>query len=215
MAGLVGTHMFEAVSYVWGNSVLAEKVLCDYSSSHLRVTTSLLEVLRRLATLPSGPAGRASYWIDGVCINQEDLEERSDQVQKMANIYRRAARVHVFLGAFDSRHSGILESKWFTRRWVIQEAIAAQEVILHFKVDGEWRLLHGWDALRLQVDSLFLKAYNDPVIPPAANFLRDIAGTTRTSWSSIFALMLKFHTAQCMEDSDRLFALNSWCGEGC
>jgi hypothetical protein len=37
-------------------------------------------------------------WIDAVCVNQEDLSERSEQVKRMADIYSRARRVTVWLG---------------------------------------------------------------------------------------------------------------------
>ena len=38
-------------------------------------------------------------WVDQICINQEDLEERSAQVKAMSIIYKSAARVLVWLGA--------------------------------------------------------------------------------------------------------------------
>jgi hypothetical protein len=37
-------------------------------------------------------------WIDAICVNQEDLEERSSQVRRMAWIYSKAKRVIVWLG---------------------------------------------------------------------------------------------------------------------
>lgn len=118
------------ISYVWGSSDLADKVLCDDSSSHLPVIASLVAVLQRLAVLSSMLADRSPYWIDGLCINQDDSRERNDQVRKIADIYRRASRVRIFLGVFESEVD-ILCSKWFSRRWVIQEAMAALKVGLH------------------------------------------------------------------------------------
>jgi hypothetical protein len=44
-------------------------------------------------------------WIDALCINQGDYEERSDQVKKMFQIYRRATNVIAWLGK-ESRGSG-------------------------------------------------------------------------------------------------------------
>ena len=37
-------------------------------------------------------------WIDAICINQQDMEERSNQVQRMADIYRFADRTIIWLG---------------------------------------------------------------------------------------------------------------------
>ncbi|KAI4595669.1 hypothetical protein KJ359_006658 [Pestalotiopsis sp. 9143b] len=37
-------------------------------------------------------------WIDAICINQADLEERSEQVKHMRSIYQNASSVHISLG---------------------------------------------------------------------------------------------------------------------
>jgi hypothetical protein len=39
-----------------------------------------------------------ALWIDAICINQADIQERNAQVSLMAFIYRRATRVVVWLG---------------------------------------------------------------------------------------------------------------------
>jgi heterokaryon incompatibility protein (HET) len=39
-----------------------------------------------------------AIWIDSVCINQNDDAEKSDQVQRLSDIYTRASRVIVWLG---------------------------------------------------------------------------------------------------------------------
>lgn len=40
-------------------------------------------------------------WIDAICINQEDLEERSIQVARMYSIYDNAQSVLIWLGEHD------------------------------------------------------------------------------------------------------------------
>lgn len=42
--------------------------------------------------------GHKRFWIDSVCISQQDLEEKATQIPLMAEIYQRAARVIVWLG---------------------------------------------------------------------------------------------------------------------
>jgi hypothetical protein len=109
-------YTYEAISYVWGEPSRNHNVLCDDSVSHLKVTSNLREVLRQLASLPRN-TGSQTYWIDSICINQEDAVERGSQVQKMADIYRLSERVHIFLGVLEpGQHP--LQSEWFTRRWV-------------------------------------------------------------------------------------------------
>ncbi|KAK0620552.1 heterokaryon incompatibility, partial [Immersiella caudata] len=38
------------------------------------------------------------YWVDFICINQSDLQERSTQVSTMDRIYRSATQVDIWLG---------------------------------------------------------------------------------------------------------------------
>lgn len=57
------------------------------------VETSTVEICRKRQGL---------IWIDAICINQEDKEEKGDQVDMMADIYRDAQNVIVWLGPDDS-----------------------------------------------------------------------------------------------------------------
>ncbi|KAF2621249.1 hypothetical protein BU25DRAFT_354804, partial [Macroventuria anomochaeta] len=36
-----------------------------------------------------------AFWIDAVCINQDDLDERSAQVMLMGDVYQRCSKVYV------------------------------------------------------------------------------------------------------------------------
>lgn len=45
-------------------------------------------------------------WADAVCINQSDVEERSEQVALMGEIFRRAYQVVVWLGPEPTSHKG-------------------------------------------------------------------------------------------------------------
>ena len=53
-----------------------------------------LQVLRELPEVANG----AHIWVDAVCINQTDLEEKAIEVKRMGEIYRKAARVISWLG---------------------------------------------------------------------------------------------------------------------
>lgn len=84
---------YEALSYVWGDSRGYE--VCHVGKSHgIRITTNLSTALRRLRL----PHRSRLLWIDALCINQEDIHERSHQVQLMDEIYRRADNVLIWLG---------------------------------------------------------------------------------------------------------------------
>ncbi|KAI0412976.1 HET domain protein [Xylaria grammica] len=86
-----GPHLYEALSYVWGSP---EKPRLVYTEAgYIAVTKSLHAALLRLRdrTLPR------VLWVDGICINQDDIQERGCQVQLMAMVYAKATRVVVWL----------------------------------------------------------------------------------------------------------------------
>lgn len=100
---------YEALSYVWGSSenpVTISVVTSsttgaveDVSSSAcvtapLRVTQNLASALRHLRRRDS----TRTLWIDAICIDQQNIAERSEQVVRMAQIYNSAARVVIWLG---------------------------------------------------------------------------------------------------------------------
>ena len=51
-----------------------------------------------------------TLWIDAICINQADIEERGYQVQLMGNIYRECKRALIWLGDSDDNAQGAFKS---------------------------------------------------------------------------------------------------------
>lgn len=148
-----GTHLYEALSYVWGSEEKPRRICVD--GDDLYITENLHTALLRLR---DGSFERI-VWADGICINQDDNEERSLQVQYMMNIYSRASQVIVWLEeTIDGTHSAdtslaveeigraadgqltessnveairtILQRSWFQRIWVLQEVAAARHVLI-------------------------------------------------------------------------------------
>ncbi|KAM7216586.1 Heterokaryon incompatibility protein (HET) domain containing protein [Rhypophila decipiens] len=79
---------FYALSYVWGSSVKTQKIICN--GKELGVTESVHAALTSLrGTLRLEEPGNP-IWIDAICINQNDNDERSRQVARMDWIYREA-----------------------------------------------------------------------------------------------------------------------------
>lgn len=60
----------------------------------LLITANLLAALQRLRS----PTEVLLLWIDSVCINQEDVQERSSQVELMPLIYKSGTRVFMWIG---------------------------------------------------------------------------------------------------------------------
>ena len=80
-------------------------VRCN-SNSILPVTRNLEQALRRLR--PRGDTSRI-LWIDAISINQDDIEERSTQVQSMRDIFQLADRVLIWIGEEQDHSAEALE----------------------------------------------------------------------------------------------------------
>lgn len=87
--------VFEAISYTWGDPSITENITCN--GDPIRITTNLADALRELRH----PHDTRLLWADAICIDQMNLGERSHQVSQMANIFRSAQRVLVWLGKDD------------------------------------------------------------------------------------------------------------------
>jgi hypothetical protein len=97
------THLYEALSYVWGNP--RETLPICVGKYQFPVTVNLHAALSRLRDCSL----ERIIWVDAVCINQENPEERKHQVQLMAKIYSKAHRVIVWLGIEAEDIKGALE----------------------------------------------------------------------------------------------------------
>ena len=134
-----GTHLYEALSYVWGGQEKPRSISID--GQDLPVTVNLHEALSHLRD----HFFDRIIWADAICIDQTDLKERGHQVQCMAKIYCKANRViawlgdaaddsdraleHIYLAAkqtMDPSSSqaiqqaifAVLQRPWFRRIWV-------------------------------------------------------------------------------------------------
>lgn len=89
---LANSPCYEALSYVWGDSTLLNTVKLD--GFDVAISRNLFQALCRLRRRDADRI----LWVDAVCINQGDIDERSRQVSLMGSIYQGAERVVVFLG---------------------------------------------------------------------------------------------------------------------
>ncbi|KAF6808258.1 ankyrin and het domain protein [Colletotrichum sojae] len=110
---------YEALSYVWGNADGPKHTLTllDAASPDafldirakptgtLKIGQNLADALRNLRREDE----HRTLWIDAICINQEDNDDRSRQVQRMGNIYHNAQAVVVFLCPASEQTSRALE----------------------------------------------------------------------------------------------------------
>lgn len=83
---------YEALSYAWGDPIFNKSI--RLADAHFPVTTNLKVILRALRH----PTQERVLWIDAVCIDQHNIQERSHQVSRMNEIYSQAANVIIWLG---------------------------------------------------------------------------------------------------------------------
>ena len=140
---------YEALSYTWGSPEATETITCN--DVDFPITENLFRALQALR--PSRNTAR-HLWVDAICINQTDDNEKGEQVWHMLQIYQKATRVIAWLGtahedlvpavAAASLFSPVVpedvaESRivyrgmcdlymrpWFQRIWIQQEIFAAR-----------------------------------------------------------------------------------------
>ncbi|OSS55136.1 hypothetical protein B5807_01389 [Epicoccum nigrum] len=83
---------FEALSYVWGDYATTDTVVLDGQT--VTVTQNLRCALRRLRHQTS----TRLLWVDALCIDQTNTEEKSTQVPRMWAIFAFARQALIFLG---------------------------------------------------------------------------------------------------------------------
>lgn len=94
----IGAPKYEALSYVWGSNEQSRTISCDGAS--LAVTENLYQALLCLQTIVHRlPTQDHRYiWAYGICINQDDPQEKGEQVLLMHRIYNVAQKVIIWLG---------------------------------------------------------------------------------------------------------------------
>ena len=151
-----GETEYTALSYVWGDSQIRTKVYVKDCA--ISVTTTLETALRHVRN-NSKDSGTLNVWADGISINQENEDEKSQQVQQMGEIYKNAHRTIIFLGEYNkdsekvvSRAVERLDNKsqinrydqiqamghvllrpWFHRVWVLQELVLSPNPVIQIK----------------------------------------------------------------------------------
>lgn len=90
---------YSAVSYVWGEPKFSQnlEIKCNGDTSYLRITPNVNDLLRRLRACNV----QKYLWIDAICLNQADKDEKAQQIPVMGRIYEEARVVHIWLGHSD------------------------------------------------------------------------------------------------------------------
>lgn len=141
-------HQYEALSYVWGDQ--DDTVEIQLNDLAFYITRNLYTALRHLRDRVL----ERVIWVDAVCINQKDHNEKGLQIQFMASVFGYARQVIVWLGdahdrgdeAFRHIHAvagsddredvitdrdthslllSLLSREWFRRIWVRHSSLVS------------------------------------------------------------------------------------------
>jgi len=137
---------YSALSYTWGPSTQPHRSI-RVNDADVRIRQRLYQALEHLRD----PGQPRTLWIDALCINQRDAEEKTAQLPLMSHIYSAAAAVEIWLGTaadeggdddewavhaissgdgqvqrtsrFLWAVSSIMRRPWFSRVWILQELV--------------------------------------------------------------------------------------------
>ena len=101
---------YYALSYVWGDPSDQKVINISYAygetsngqATHANyIRTPVTKNLRAALEHLQDPHHDVTIWIDALCINQADDEEKTEQVKRMKTIYAGATRTEIWLGPAD------------------------------------------------------------------------------------------------------------------
>ncbi|CAG9981033.1 unnamed protein product [Clonostachys byssicola] len=114
---------FNALSYVWGDPTVTKAILVN--GHRILVTINLVSALE-YAPYHLHKAKHATskkLWVDAICINQEDIAEKSRQVSLMKHIYSQSGIVLCWLGSpSDLLHAAMDSVEAVARERYIRDA---------------------------------------------------------------------------------------------
>jgi len=204
------------VSYVWRGADIGMWVLVNSQAFWTRINLwNFLKYSRHQSQ-------DAWLWIDGFCIDQNNVNERNHQVQQMGSIFSRAEGVISWLGD-DERIAKVFEDQtddrpilkanfeafcsldYWKRAWITQEVTLARRVLLmardrclpmHSLPWSEWKAVPLHRAMCWRVEPLIRSQ------------MWNLKGRR------LVYLLHVFGGKTCREQRDRVFALLALSGDG-
>lgn len=223
---------YSAVSYTWGDPTPSHKLFLRLNTewTFLPITRNADSLLRHLRVAHK----KKTLWIDGICLNQKDEGEKTEQIRVMGQIYAYAKKVHIWLGddemedaqqafslirriEFDEsrtldsgtdeflRLERLFNRPWFSRRWVVQETFFSHNAVFHC----------GHHTLSLsRVMAVLAKATIQgwSELPGVGlRMLRSTIGVgqMQSPRQGLLSLLWDLHESECAERRDRVAALYS------
>ena len=147
-----------ALSYVWGEEGHTWSITVDGKDlMALQSLKPFIHMLRR----QSSRWKNTWWWIDSICINTEDLQERSVQVQRMRQIYCRADKTIVWLGERSANSDDAMDFLLFLGVEGRQAAVAVgnDERLLSKEMNALGLRTEKYESNWAAVNELFLRPW--------------------------------------------------------
>ncbi|KAL3602978.1 hypothetical protein FPOAC2_07295 [Fusarium poae] len=222
-------HLYEALSYTWGSPDTKHSIWIE--GNELPITANCHAALARLRD----DCFDRIIWVDAICIDQANKDERGMQVQLMAEIYCKASQVIVWLGEPTPETAGafeiircqaegrwitseprsvlaLLRRPWFRRIWVLQEVAAARHVVVacgESQIKGDIFCL-GLPGIVYE-DSSFAAVRSIEFLIRGSIFRpkyeQDSSGRVALGIRPLGQLMDMYHSHEATEPLDTIFAL--------
>ncbi|KAI3323721.1 HET-domain-containing protein [Xylariaceae sp. AK1471] len=115
---------YHALSYTWGDpldqrlsspasrrtmSKELDKLVTTDDGLVIGATENLLDALDELSASQVNTGDQPYWWIDAICIDQNNIEEKGVQVAMMDKVYAKAEKVVIWLGKEDEHTEGALK----------------------------------------------------------------------------------------------------------
>ncbi|KAF2686065.1 HET-domain-containing protein, partial [Lentithecium fluviatile CBS 122367] len=211
---------YSCLSYVWGPPDNGSPILVNGRLRRVRQNLfDFLSIARIRGT-------SKLFWADALCIDQDNVSERSHQVQQMGGIFSNAVEVLAWFGncedtadylAYVNSPDGWIQkdaplsrrdfhrAPYWKRAWITQEILLAQQV----------RLCAGHEETELtRLRSIYQWGMGSSLKAPVAvrNLIRDTRGIAKNK--SLIQLVARYRYKKCHIKRDRIYSLLALCDEG-
>ncbi|KAM0324789.1 hypothetical protein ACHAQA_007755 [Verticillium albo-atrum] len=218
-ASTLDAPTYDAMSYTWadetGDATKSSTVRLD--AQPFPVTKNCESAMKRVRRQYSP----RTIWIDAICVDQMNDRERGHQVQLMPQIYSKAREVFVYIGELESvseKHflqdlevgkidwsaggqtsliPKMLERRYFSRVWVLQEVALAKQATL---ICGDHTM--PW----LSFARSMLRRAPEFTIPRLPAVLRFEKRTYR-DWGSVLELLDFARETDASDARDKIYAV--------
>ncbi|KAF7929257.1 uncharacterized protein EAE98_005176 [Botrytis deweyae] len=205
-----------ALSYTWGNIDKVEEVIID--RARIKVTINLHMALQHLRS----DEGDQVFWIDALCINQENVHEKIHQIRQMGDIYKKAEKVVVWLGQGTEETNLVMDAMTRLRKASLSWHSTEWKYKAHGWVDeNNEHLTNSREQMRLILDRPWFRRIW--ILQEVANARqsttvhcgnRSITATIFSQFPALIALKPAVHCQSVLDIMSEISRKESWWAQG-